>query len=48
MHERSPAGAKDWNDALQAQREQDRQVTPDRGPEPEKSRACESRADERR
>jgi len=48
VRERPPAGAKDWNDALQVQREQDRQATPDRAIESEKSRGRDSRADERR
>jgi len=48
VRERPPAGAKDWNEALQAQREQDRQAAPDHAPEPEKSRGRDSRADERR
>jgi len=46
VRERPPAGAKDWNDALQA--EQGRQDAPDRTPEPEKTRGRDSRADERR
>ncbi len=48
VRERPPTSAKDWNDALQAQREQDRQATPERVLEPEKPRARENRADERR
>jgi len=47
VRERPPAGAKDWNDALQAQRERDRQATPDRALAPEQSRGHDSRADER-
>ena len=47
VRERPPAGAKDWNEALQAQRERDRQ-TPDRTRAPEQSRGRDSRADERR
>jgi len=46
VRERPPAGAKDWNEALQAQRE--RQATPDRACDPEKTRGRDSRADERR
>jgi len=46
VRERPPAGAKDWNEALQA--EWGRQTAPDRGPEPEKPRGRDSRADERR
>jgi len=46
VRERPPAGAKDWNDALQAER--GRQPTPDRAPGPEQSRGRDSRADERR
>jgi len=48
VRERPPAGAKDWNEALQAQRERDRQATPDRALAPEQSRGRDSRADERR
>jgi len=48
VRERPPAGAKDWNEALQIQREQDRQATPDRTPASEQSRGRDSRADERR
>jgi len=44
--ERPPAGAKDWNEALQAER--GRQAAPDRVPGPEQSRGRDSRADERR
>jgi len=46
VRERPPAGAKDWNDALQAERGP--QTTPDRAPGPEQSRGRDSRADERR
>jgi len=46
VRERPPAGAKDWNDALQAERGW--QTTPDRAPGPEQSRGRDSRADERR
>ena len=46
VRERPPAGAKDWNDALQADR--GRQDVPDRTPEPEKTKGRDSRADERR
>jgi len=46
VRERPPAGAKDWNDALQAER--GRQTAPDRAPGPEQSRGRDSRADERR
>ena len=42
VRERSPAGAKDWNQALQQQRERGQEQTPER------TRARESRADERR
>jgi len=48
VRERPPVGAKDWNEALQAQRGQDRQATPDRALDPEKTRGRDSRADERR
>jgi len=46
VRERPPAGAKDWNEALQAER--GRQATPDRASESERSRGRDSRADERR
>jgi len=46
VRERPPAGAKDWNEALQAER--GRQSAPERAPDPEKARGRESRADERR
>jgi len=46
VRERPPAGAKDWNEALQAER--GRQTVPDRAPEPDQSRGRDSRADERR
>jgi len=48
VRERPPADAKDWNEALQAGRGQDRQATPDHAPGPEQSRGRDSRADERR
>jgi len=47
VRERPPAGVKDWNEALQTQRERDQQ-TPDRTRAPEQSRGRDSRADERR
>jgi len=46
VRERPPAGAKDWNEALQAER--GRQAAADRAPEHEKARGRDSRADERR
>ncbi len=46
VRERPLVRAKDWNDALQAER--GRQTTPDRAPGPEQSRGRDSRADERR
>jgi len=46
VRERPSDGAKDWNDALQAER--GRQAAPDRAPEPDKSRGRDNRADERR
>jgi len=46
VRERPPVGAKDWNEALQAER--GKQGMPDRAPEPEKTRGRDSRADERR
>jgi len=48
VRERLPAGIKDWNDALQAHRDRERQATPERIPEPEEARGRDSRADERR
>lgn len=44
VRERPPAGAKDWNEALQQQRQESQGQTPTL----EKTRARESRADERR
>jgi len=46
VREQPPAGVKDWNEALQAER--GRQDAPDRAPELEKTRGRDSRADERR
>ncbi len=46
VRERPSDGAKDWNDALQAER--GRQAAPDRAPEPDKSRGRDNRVDERR
>jgi len=46
VRERPPAGAKDWNEALQAQR--GRQGATDRASESEQTRGRDSRADERR
>ncbi len=46
VRERPPAGAKDWNEALQAQR--GRQGAADRASESEQTRGRDSRADERR
>jgi len=46
VRERPPVGAKDWNEALQAERS--RQGAPDPASEREKSRGRDSRADERR
>ncbi len=56
VRERPPAGAKDWNDALQAERDRERQTTPERAPEPDRTQGTrligkegrDMRADERR
>jgi len=56
MHERSPTGAKDWNDAPQAQQERQHGAGQGRAPEPDRrlgtrlvgKEGRDTRADERR